>query len=507
MTPSDMKTPRFKSRSPAPLGGYGAEKRGWENVTRHQISGVRFWVRRIINGIVRHDTTMVAEPLRRQIRSFTVGGMIGALLLLAAFVLGMFKAGGVPGANDILADRTTSALYVRINDDQQRQILHPVLNLASARLIVNKAANPVPVKSGEIDKFPRGNTVGIPGAPQRIVPSTALDSRWLVCDALSGPDRGVTVIAGDPSATPGQASPIPASTAVLATADAGESTWLIWEGKRSRIDLGDTVVRTALGINIDSAPPRPINRQLLNLIPESPPLVVPFIANPGDPPRFVWPAPGQAPVIGSVVVDHENERTNYFAVTADGLQPIPATIATMLRARDAYGLIKPPELTPDQIAKAPVARPIPVEDYPAAAVKVADPSSQPVTCGQWVKLASSPTSTLVLLLGESLPIAPQTRPVPLVPAGPITAARVVMPSGTGFFVQITGQQPRSETRESVYWVSDLGVRYGIESGLGSDNPAAALGMTTEKPLPMPWSILLLLSAGPTLSKADALVAH
>ena len=84
---------------------------------------------------------------------------------------------------------------------------------------------------------------------------------------------------------------------------------------------------------------------------------------------------------------------------------------------------------------------------------------------------------------------------------------VVMPRGSGFFVQVTGQQPQSATKEQVFWVSDLGVRYGVEDTGGEPGKAAAaLGMTAG-PLPIPWAVLSLLQAGPALSKDDALVAH
>ena len=66
----------------------------------------------------------------------------------------------------MLAERSTNALYVVVNDQ-----LHPVLNLASARLIVGKPDNPTVVKSSEIDKLALGNTLGIPNAPSRIVQS------------------------------------------------------------------------------------------------------------------------------------------------------------------------------------------------------------------------------------------------------------------------------------------------------------------------------------------------
>ena len=248
---------------------------------------------------------------------------------------------------------------------------------------------------------------------------------------------------------------------------------------------------------------------LLNLIPESPPLVVPFIGNAGDPPRFVWPAPATAaPLVGSVIVDRdENNELRYYAVAAEGLQPISPVMAAILRANNAYGLVEPPAMTPDQVTKAPKADPIPVDNYPADPLEVLDPTTDPVSCGQWVKLDGAPTSSLTLLAGQSLPVAEDTKPVSLTAAGPTSAQRVVLPRGSGYFVQVTGQQPQSATKESVFWVSDLGVRYGLEAAENEPaSPAQALGMTAE-PLPIPWSVLSLFAPGPTLSKADALVAH
>ncbi|MBS4730602.1 type VII secretion protein EccB [Mycobacterium sp. SM1] len=493
----------FKSRS-ANLGPTSARSRPWGFVTRHQISGWRFLIRRISNGVALRDTRMLTDPLRRQGRALSVGVLLGVVLLGGAFVLSVLKPAGLSGNRPVLAERSTNALYVVVNNE-----LHPVLNLASARLIVGKPADPTVVKAKEIDKFPLGNTLGIPNAPSRMVQSAARDAHWMVCDAVGGANTGTTVIFGDPVAGPGHAAPMPASSAVLASSDGGKTTWLIWGGKRARIDLHNPAVTAAVGINVDTPPPRPIDRALLNLIPESAPLVVPFLANAGDPPRFVWPVPGQtAPPVAAVVVDHgENNQPRYYAVTADGLQPISVVVAAILRANDAYGLVEPPVLTPDQVAKAPKATPIPVDDYPSSQLSVLDPGTDPVTCGQWVKLDGAPTSSLTLLTGPSLPVAHDANPIALRAAGPTTAQRVILPRGTGYFVQVTGQQPRSATKESLFWVSDLGVRYGIEAAPNEHgSPAEALGMTSQ-PLPIPWSVLSLFAPGPTLSKADALVAH
>jgi type VII secretion protein EccB len=492
----------FKSKSPE-LGPSTPRSRPWGFVTRHQVSGWRFLIRRISNGVALHDTRMLSDPLRRQGRALGVGALLGVVLCAGAFVLSMLNPAGVTGTHVVLADRSTNALYVVVNDQ-----LHPVLNLASARLIVDKPASPVLVKSREIDKFPLGNTLGIPNAPSRMVQSRDRDARWMACDAVSGRDAGTTVVAGDPVPGPGHADPLPDSAAILATSDGGATTWLIWRNKRSQIDLNTAAVAAAVGINVDTPPPRRIDRQLLNLIPESAPLVVPFLANAGDPPRFVWPTADAAPVVGSVVADHEDNQLRYFVVTAEGLQRISPAIAAILRANNAYGLIKPIALTPDQVAKAPSVRLIPVDNYPPSALTIIDPATDPVSCGQWVKHAGAPTSTLTLLVGQSLPLSRDTQPVSLAgSASHMTAQRAVIPKGGGYFVQVTGQQPQSATKESVFWLSEVGVRYGLEDAQNEPSkPAAALGMTDE-PLPVPWAVLSLFSPGPTLSKSDALVAH
>src|ERR1700744_6567067 len=168
-------------------------------VTRHQGTGWRFVMRRIAGGIALHDTRVLVDPLRTQSRAVLTGALILITGLAGCFVFSLIRPNAQVGNNLVLADRSTSALYVRVGDD-----LHPVLNLTSARLIAGKPVNPTAVKSAELDRFPRGNLIGIPGAPERMVQNTSHDAHWTVCDAISGtPGRGahstgVTVIAGPP---------------------------------------------------------------------------------------------------------------------------------------------------------------------------------------------------------------------------------------------------------------------------------------------------------------------
>ena len=131
----------------------------------------------------------------------------------------------------MLVDRDTAALYVRVNDQ-----LHPVLNLTSARLAAGKPVNPTLVRSAELNKFPRGVMVGIPGAPERMVQVTSRDADWTVCDGTGAvalespsspahPHRAVSA--------PPNWPPTPRSWWITARAPA------LWDGRRSLIDLND----------------------------------------------------------------------------------------------------------------------------------------------------------------------------------------------------------------------------------------------------------------------------
>ncbi len=125
-------------------------------VTRHQVTGWRFVMRRIAAGIALHDTRMLVDPLRTQSRAVLMGVLIVITGLIGSFVFSLIRPNGQAGSNAVLADRSTAALYVRVGEQ-----LHPVLNLTSARLIVGRPVSPTTVKSTELDQFPRGNLIGI----------------------------------------------------------------------------------------------------------------------------------------------------------------------------------------------------------------------------------------------------------------------------------------------------------------------------------------------------------
>ncbi|POX89430.1 type VII secretion protein EccB [Mycobacterium kansasii] len=506
MSSPDPERRSFASRTPV---NHNPDKvvyrRGF--VTRHQVTGWRFVMRRIASGIALHDTRMLVDPLRTQSRAVLMGALVLITGLVGCFVFSLIRPNGQAGSSPVLADRSTAALYVRVGD-----AVHPVLNLTSARLIAGKPVNPTTVKSSELDRFPRGNLIGIPGAPERMVQNTTRDANWTVCDSVGGQggrsahSTAVTVIAGRPDSGGARAAALGSAQAVLV--DNGTGSWLLWDGKRSLLDLNDHAVTSALGLGTDALAPRPIALGLFNAIPEAPPLTAPVIPNAGGAPGFAVPAPIGAVVEALTLNGTGNAETSqYYAVLPDGLQPISPVLAALLRNTNSYGLQQPPHLGADEVAKLPVSRMLDITRYPVQSLSLVDVARSPVTCAYWSKPAGATTSSLSLLSGAGLPVADAVHTVDLVGGGGTTATQVALAPGTGYFTQSVGGGATAPATGSLFWVSDTGVRYGIDTeGEGGRKTVEALGLQTP-PLTIPWSVLSLFAAGPTLSRADALLAH
>ncbi|PRC43217.1 type VII secretion protein EccB, partial [Mycobacterium sp. ITM-2017-0098] len=295
-----------------------------------------------------------------------------------------------------------------------------------------------------------------------------------------------------------RAAALPAGHAVLA--ENGGRTWLLWDGKRSPIDLADRAVTSGLGIGVDIAAPQPIATGLFNAIPEAPPLVVPVIPGAGLPSTVPLPEP--VPV-GAVVVAYDADNTvRHYVVLADGLQPISPVVAAILRNSNSWGLAQPPRLDADDVARVPEAGAVDTDAYPTDRVTLVDVAADPVTCAAWAEPEGAQAPSLTLLSGATLPVPDGLRTVELVSSGGDggPANRVALEPGAGYFVDSGG---------SLFWVSDTGVRYGVETGTDAGTDAdtvAALGLSTI-PLPIPTSVLSQFAAGPTLSRTDALLAH
>ncbi|MBF6171364.1 type VII secretion protein EccB [Nocardia blacklockiae] len=470
--------------------------------TRWQVSGYRFLVRRMEHALVRRDVRMLHDPMRSQSRAYAAGVILGCVALAGCGVLALLRPQGAIGDNKILMGKDSGAVYAVIDG-----VVHPALNLASARLAVGDPAKPVSIKESELAKKPRGTLIGIPGAPASLNFDTAGKGRtWTICDQLKNDgsrDLSTTVLAGDP-ALGEKAETMGHDKALLVRGR--ESDYLIYDNRRARVDMTDRKVTDALKIR--GMTPRPVSEGLLNSIPEVLPIVPPRIDDPGGLPVS---SVGDHRIGDVVRLSTENQ---YFVVLRDGLQPVSSLTAEIIRNANPTAASRNPEITPYERSNAQMANTLQVSNYPDTAPAIVDTKDQPVGCLSWKPTAGATDKSdgtkhaeLSLITGHALPLPDNAQTTPLAQAdasGPNVDAFYSKP-GSGFFVQTTGIEPDSQRRDSEFFIADTGVRYGIKDA----EAAKALGMDAEKakPEPAPWPIVGLLANGPTLGRQEAMVAH
>lgn len=461
---------------------------GFRLTTKVQVSGWRFLLRRVEHAIVRRDTRMFDDPLQFYSRAVTAGLVIAVLICVGAVLLAYFKPLGKRGGDSLLVDRTTNQLYVVLPDSGQ---LRPVYNLTSARLILGNGKTPVAVKSEELDRMPKGQTVGIPGAPYATPVSTSPDSQWTLCDTVIKPDSVAPEVESSVLITPlavdlSVGGMRPEQGMLVSFKD---QDWLITATGRHLIDLSDRAVTSAVGIPV-TARSTPISEGLFNALPNAGQWRLPDIPAGGTPNTVGLPP---ELVVGSVFMTVTDSEEQYFVVLANGVAKVNGTTAAALRATNSYGLIEPPSMESSAVARVPEqVYDSPLPDVP---MDVLLRQEIPTLCWSWQRLAGDQAPKMTVIAGRRLPL-----PATSLTTGidQITGDATVYISG-GQYIRLQSPDPRYG--ESLYYIDPQGVRYGLPD----EETAAKLGLSS--PRTAPWQVVSLLVDGPVLSQQAALLEH
>jgi type VII secretion protein EccB len=295
------------------------------------------------------------------------------------------------------------------------------------------------------------------------------------------------------------------SAAILATHR--RSTFLIWNGKRSRIDPADRAVIFTLGLDPGHTRSIEISNALFDALPATEPLVAPVVPEAGKPSRWL---PGS--VVGRVLQSKDATGTvnAFYVLLPNGIQRISAFVADLLRTADSQGSTEPQLVAPDTLVDIPEVEVLNVGFYPNGKVEFVDPDANPVSCVSWKKLTTDRQATLTVYSGKGLPVPQEfdSHIVALVrdSRGPdsIEAQQTLMLPGSANFVASTSGVTISDTRESLFWVSPQGIRYGLER---KQDTLQALGIDPRRAVQAPWPILRTFAPGPTISASTALVAR
>ncbi|OBF61511.1 type VII secretion protein EccB [Mycobacterium sp. 852002-53434_SCH5985345] len=445
-----------------------------EPTTWLHVSGYRFLLRRVECALLGGNIHTLSAGSRTQTAALTIGCVLAAVAVAGAALLALLRPRAALDSAQLVMGQESGALYVRVGDTW-----HPVMNLASARLIAAVAANPRPVPEADLARAKRGPLLGIPGAPHSIGdPLSADEAAWTICDADGAGTTTVVVGRTDDAA----AGRLGSGQAALVAPASGSPAYLLYDGKRAVVDVADVGVVRAL--RLEGRKPRRVSAALLNAIPEAPSIRTPLIRGAGDKASAL---PGFA--VGSVVRITRSGGDEYYAVVAAGVQRIGQVAADLLRSSNSEGTANAVTVAPDAIRAAPIVDVLPVAGFPDRAPTLSDGSA---LCVSW-QPAPPGRSGVTFLTGARLPIPAGQAPVTLSQAdgpGPALDA-VYMPPGRNAYVRVG-------TR---YLVTDSGVRFAIHD----DDAAHDLGLPAANPAP--WPVLGALPAGPELSREKASIGR
>jgi len=368
--------------------------------------------------------------------------------------------------------------------------MHPVYNLTSARLVLGKPAEPETVKSSELNKLPKGQSIGIPGAPYATPVVADASPMWALCDTVSKADSTSPTVQTAVISMPMEierSDPILPNETLLATFQGKD--WIVDLHGRHATDLTDHALTSALGIPM-GAKPTPLSAPMFNALPDAGSWELPPIPGAGEPNTVGLP---KELVIGSVFQVQTVFGNQYFVVLNDGVAKVNINTASLLRADESYGLAAIPMMVKSQVLK------IPEREYPSPlpdeAILLVSRPDEPVLCSTWQRVTGEQSARTKLLTISHLPIPPSAIDKGI---NQIQGEVIVYLDG-GKYVQIQSPDPRYG--EALYYVDPQGVRYGVPDQKTADT----LGLSAPKPAP--WWVIRLLVDGPVLSRDAALLEH
>lgn len=469
---------------------------------RDQNSGHLFYNRRLRAAITRFSVRMKHDDRKQQA---AVALSITLVLIGIGWMalLHVMKPAGLIGQSAIVGNRDTGGVYAKIDGR-----LYPALNLTSARLATGNFSAPTWVSASEIEKYPTGPMIGIPGVPDSLPITSNTVSAWSICDAAatrgSGTAPVVTAIAGQLEST-GRAVIMGSAQAILATHKG--TTYVIWRGQRSRIDPTDRSVTFNLGLDPGVTYPIEISNALFDAMPSTEPLILPAIPEVGTPSRWL-----SGTAVGSVLESRDaNGLVNgFYVLLPGGVQKISSFVADLLRTGESQGSVTPTLVAPDKLIHIPTVDVLDIDYYPSGKLEFLDTEANPVTCVEWEKQTSDPQARVAIFTGRGLPvpISMDSRVVHLVRDDrnndSIEAHQTLVLPGAANFVATTSGVVTADSRESLYWVSPQGVRYGIQS---DQRTLQALSLNPRLAVQAPWPVVRTFAAGPALSSEAALVVR
>jgi type VII secretion protein EccB len=462
---------------------------------RDQVHAHGFMVGRLVSALLRAEPDMAVPPLRRSWSGLVIGSLVAVLVVVGFSVLAVVSPGGAstwrkPGT--LVIDKQTGTRYVYASGQ-----LRPVLNYASARLLLGAKLTVASVASKSLKNVPRGGPVGIVGAPDALPGPKPEKAPWLACATTTGSRPALSLNIGRME----DERPISARQAVLVRSSDG-TTFLITDGHRLRVTA--TWVTRALGFSDNAAVG--VRDAWLNIIPAGPDLPPPVTPGIG---RNAPALDGHPAKVGQVFVSRgAGGDQRYYLLTTDGLQTITQTAAALIlsdpqTAKGYPGTVTAIELGPAALAASKV---LSAPSW-TSALPAAPPTLDAVGADRMPCVRSVPEGNLAGTSLVTVPVRPVTAANAVATSSDIASSGTTPaggPAGNRIADQVlvtpqAGMLARTLPApgvpgEGLYLVTEDGTKFPV----ANDAAATALGYSTPAAVAVPTDLLALLPTGPVL---------
>ncbi|WP_439082016.1 type VII secretion protein EccB [Streptomyces sp. WL006] len=499
---------------------------------RDELNAYTFAKRRLIAQFLQPNPTGSEEGAPRPLRAVVPGAVIAVVVLAVFGAWGMFKPVApkkwdTPKEHVIIASKSTTR-YVVLETDGKKQ-LHPVLNMASAKLLLAPDKGTV-VNVGEsvLDngEIPHGATLGIPYAPDRLpdAQEAGAAKRWAVCERPGEGGRAIqkaTFVFAEREKKKTEGKNALRGGELMYVEGPDRARYIVdGAGKAYPVGKDELLLRTLVAQN---PKPQRVSAAWLATLHTGDPITFPTVAGvPGAPAGAPGTLDERTNRVGMVLTATAGTRTQSYVVLPGRVAPVSDfTAKLLLSSRQLVDLrqagnaqaVSAAELEPgapfNQERDWPVSRPEPVN---SPDVKK---GSRNTVCNVLRGVdADSGATTLSTWAGTSFPAT--------LPTG--SSSAYVTPGSGQFFRQFKGS---TTSAGFLFLVTDTGLRYAMQSnsdsgqdgrsGIGEsgDEEERAeqqeeaqqaqnrLGYKDVDPSPVPAAWSALLPTGPRLSTGSA----
>ncbi|MEV4759979.1 type VII secretion protein EccB [Micromonospora sp. NPDC049559] len=467
---------------------------------RDQVQAQSYVLGRLTAALVAAEPDSLESPHRRMIVGSICGLLVGALFVAGFAIFGLLHPGGAtkwrtPGV--LVVEKETGTRYVYVGG-----ALRPVLNYASARLLLGKEPTVVSVSRQSLRDVPRGQPVGIVGAPDTLPRAgTVTNQVWTVC-ALAARDQAgslattTTLAISWAGAGRRRDRPLGPDQAIVATtSDGGDAiggeSFLVWRGRRLR--LAEPWLARVFGLDRGGVP---VQAGWLDSVPAGPDLApVPVPGRGTQGPAI----DGRKARIGELFVARTTgAQERRYLLLPDGLAELTPVAYTIIAADPETtklyggGAVTPAELSPAALAQMPISRrAVLPTGVPESPPQLAQAPAGAAWCVRHAMADGRVEVTADVPPGSSAGVpdgAGLTRTSR-------TAARIAVEPGVGGLV-LVGRLDQA-AGSGFYLMTDAGVKYPLASA----KVAEQLGYPPGGARPVPRRLLELVPTGPLLESA------